>query len=366
MAIRKFLPALLITVIVQNAVCQESYKNSLMAGVRSHYGFIIAHSRELKDVSHTFPWGVETELAWQFMGDKAWQYCYCYPRAGVSFFYTNFDNPDVLGSSWALYVFVEPMIGAENRISGSVRFGGGPNYLDKVYDEETNPENKFYSSPVSFIVMLNAGLNYRINKFWNVRLAGNFNHISNGGIKNPNKGINFPTFNLGVDYNLRPLPYTNKTKNDSILINPWKKRTEISFFSTAKTDIKGQERYLVYGFMGKYSRVTGRLSALSLGLEWASDGADKKEIERNGIMTGGKPADHRYAAFLLGHDLLLGDFNFSVQLGVYVYSPFDRMDEVYQRYGISYHFTGMLFCGINLKAHRHVADFFDFRLGVSF
>ena len=76
--------------------------------------------------------------------------------------------------------------------------------------------------------------------------------------------------------------------------------------------------------------------------------------------------DYKYLAPLIGHDLLLGRFNFQIQLGAYVYSPFKRRDPVFQRYGLSFYATKSFFAGINLKAHRQVADFLDVRVGYSF
>jgi hypothetical protein len=345
---------------------QKEYKNSLILGLRSHYGFIIAHHKELQAASQTYPWGFEAEVNWQLMKKETWQYCFCYPRVGFSFFYTNFDNPDVLGSAYAVYAFVEPVIGAEKKLNFSVRFGMGPNYLDTVYDSITNPENTFYSSHISFIVLLNIGMNYRINDKLNLKLAGGFNHISNTGIKNPNKGINFPTINLGIDYNLRPLPFEQRIKDRSIDLIPKKNRFDITFLSTAKTDIKGHAKYTVYGFIGSYSRVIGRLSAVSTGLEFVVDLADKHEIERVNMTENGKYIDHKYFAFLVSHELLLGKFNFYQQLGVYLYSPFERKDKVYERYGLNFYIFKKFFIGINIKAHRHVADFMDLRAGYSF
>jgi len=42
------------------------------------------------------------------------------------------------------------------------------------------------------------------------------------------------------------------------------------------------------------------------------------------------------------------------------------MDAVYQRYGILFKISDRVFTGINIKAHRHVADFLDLRTGITF
>ncbi len=355
----------LLIILVFTAENRVNSQNGLIPGIKSHYGFIIPHSSTIRDISKSNPWGFEAEWSWQLMSRNAWNYCYCFPRTGISFFYINFANPGVLGSSYAPYVFIEPVLGAEKKFNSSIRFGIGPAFMDKVYDEQTNPENLFYSSVVSFIVLLDVGVNYRFSDRMQVRLSGNYNHISNGGIKNPNKGINFPTASLGLDYNLRDLSYKKHTKIENMNRRSGKWRFDVVGFGTGKTDIKGEKHYPVFGITGTVSRVIGRLSALSGIIEGTNDRADKAEIERREIEENSEFIDHKYLAVLIGYELLIGRFIFSTHLGTYVYSPFKRRDPVYQRYGLVFYLNDRLFIGSNIKAHRHVADFLDFRIGVS-
>lgn len=337
-----------------------------MPGLRGHYGFIIPHTSTLKDITWSKPWGLEAEFAWLLMGENSWKYCFCYPRTGFSFFFVNFGNPEILGNSYALYTFIEPLIGAARKVYGSIRFGLGPVYLDNVYDSVDNPYNRLYSSPLSFVVLLNAGINYRPSDNLTLRISGYFNHISNGGIKMPNSGINYPTLSLGLDYRIRPVPFQYYIKDKSEPLIPYKGRFDVVIFGTGKTDIKGDERYPVAGILTSYIHVLGRVSGLMTGLEFTADYADKHEIERIASTSGAGEVDHKYIAALLGHDLLLGRFNFQIQLGAYLYSPFKRMDPVYERYALSYYFFKPFYLGVSLKAHRYVADFLDIRLGYSF
>jgi hypothetical protein len=344
----------------------QDKKSSFILGIAPHYGFIIKHSAKLDGLTTSYPYGFEITANWQMMDEQSWQYCFCYPRTGVSFFYSNFKNRNVLGSSYALLPFVEPAINGERRLSGFFRFGMGPAYMDKVYDPVTNPENRFFSSHLSFLVHLALGMNLRINDHFNIRVLSDFNHISNGGIKNPNIGINYPTAAIGAEYNFNPLPYTERKKDKSIKLVHYKNRYDFSFFGTGKTAIKGHERYPVFGSAASVSRVVGRQQALSASFEFTADYADREEISKMVLNDNIKIRDYKYAAILAGHELILGKFNFYQQLGWYVYSPFKRKSRFYQRYGINYKINQILFAGINLKAHSEVADFLDFRTGISF
>ncbi len=364
MGLKGILHLLIISQIFVAAYCQD-HKNSLITGVKPHVGFIVKHSGKLEGLTKSFPWGLEIETRWQLMSEKSWQYCFCYPYTGISLFYTSFANKYVLGSAFALYPFVEPAINGDKMVHTSIRFGMGPVYLTNVFDSVSNPENQFYSSHLSFIVHLDVALNFRINEKINTKLSAEFNHISNGGIKNPNLGINFPGVSLGIDYNLRPLPYSIRTKDRSVRLVPYLNRFDFILLGTGKTAVKGSERYPVYGLSVGYSRVIGRQDALISGLEFIFDQAEAEEIEKRSTLYGTEPVDHKYLAFFAGHELILGRFNFYQQLGVYLYVPFKRRDPVFQRYGLNFSLSEHFFVGINLKAHRQVADFLDFRIGFS-
>lgn len=342
-------------------------KSPFITGIRLHYGMIIPHSDKIEPLSHTEPWGVELDLAWHLIPRHIWEYCFCYPRTGFSLLYTNYGNPEIIGSSISLYPFVEPFVGAQRRLNMSVRFGIGPAYVTKVYDEETNPENLFFSSRLAFIAMLNLALNYRPNDRTNLRLAANYNHISNGGVKEPNLGINFPTFNLGIDYSLKPVQFENRSKDKSIEVNPDKNRFEAAVIFSGRDEIDTGEPHMIFGLTSGYSRLVSRVSAFSAGAEWISDRSLRQKIINRNIVDGsGEYIDHNRIALLLGHELWLGRFIFSQQLGIYVYAPYEPRDAVYQRYGLSFFVSDHFLIGVNIKAHRHVANFLDVRLGVSF
>ena len=182
----------------------------------------------------------------------------------------------------------------------------------------------------------------------------------------PNSGINYPTISLGTDYIINPIPFQERMKDKSLRLIPYKGRFDVSILGTGKTEVKGEERYPVAGLFAGYCRTLGRINGLMMGMEFTADFADKHEITRISGTTGNEIVDYKYIAALLGHDLLLGRFNFQIQLGAYIYSPYKRMDPVFQRYALSFYLIKQVFIGINLKAHRHVADFLDMRIGYSF
>lgn len=334
-----------------------------------HRGIILPHSSKIKNVSESNPWGIEMNVSWHLLDKESWKYCYCYPRTGLSLLYINYLNPEVIGSSISLYPYIEPYIGAERKLNASFRFGIGPAYMTKIYDKDSNPENQFVSTHISFVVLLRMALNYRINNVTGIGFTAGFNHISNGGIRNPNLGINFPTMSLNLERYLEKPAFRQFQRQEGLRLDKDTHKFFLEYFATGKAVHKAEERYLVTGMAASYGLVVGRINGLRFGLEAIYDGAVRERIKRDELPDGfeGTP-DYRTLGILFGNDFLLGRFVFYQHLGIYLYEKYTYMDPVYQRYGLSYFLTKSktISVGINLKAHRHNADFLDFRLGYKF
>jgi hypothetical protein len=127
------------------------------------------------------------------------------------------------------------------------------------------------------------------------------------------------------------------------------------------------KRYAVFGFCLNYSRVTGRIFAITAGSEWVSDRSLRERIRIHNMVDGsGDYVDHHRMGMLAGVEWLFGRFIFSQQMGVYVYIPYKDRNPIYQRYGLTFKISDHIYTGLNLKAHANDADFMDMRMGVYF
>lgn len=332
---------------------------ALHTGLHGQYGFIIGHSASIREVATSNPWGVKLDWSWHFRDKRAWSYCQCFPRLGVSMEYVNFGNPDVLGNAYPLSFWVEPVFGAEKRFSTALRFGFGLTWLDQVYDPETNPTNLFFSAPLSFLLLVNANLRYRLDERWSLQLSANYNHISNGGTREPNKGINYPALSFGLDYALRPQLFPNHAPPDRNVPDSLRREWQLTLLGSGQNiNNTDPTRYLLIGLMAQHRWRVRPMHAFTAGAEWVWDFSLREQFRREE-----KEADFQRGALLVGHELWLGRFAFSQQLGVYLYAPGSQTDPVYQRFGLDFRLRQNWFIGMNLKTHLHVADFFDLRVG---
>lgn len=327
--------------------------------VSAHQAFVLVHSREIREIEDAYPRGLQVDLSWQQRDESSFNRCNCFPKLGASFQFWDFDNPEILGYGINAYFFVEPEYGASKFFSFSFRGGFGASILSNPHHPIENPDNQSYSTNIAFALIVAAKGSFRISNRDKIDFSAYYNHISNGGIKQPNKGINYPSLSLGITHNVNDLEYENHHKTD------WKKserqkRLDLTSFVSWK-QVDKDVHVFAPGFEVKYSYQVASLSAITAGMEYLDDNFAKYQYEKNGV-----DDEWRKSSMALGHEFLLGRILFSQQLGIYLYNPDWQGDPVYQRYGFVYRFTDVVGLGINVKAHRQVADLVDYRLSISF
>jgi hypothetical protein len=325
---------------------------------------ILPHYEELKKISQRNIWGFQLDFSKLFMSQKAWSNCNCYSRIGLSFNYFDYRNPEVLGHSYNMILFIEPYLNFNSRFRTSIRAGMGLNYLDQVYDEKTNPENLYYSSPISGILVLNFNLNYLIREQYQVNLGMNFNHISNGGLKMPNKGMNFPTLSLGMDYILNSQPLVSQKKQPGLKSKPFHYYGRLfwSIRTVEANEMYEEAKKLMVGLEGGLIKGITNINGFLLGAEFSYDGSFHEISDR---------VQEQYSPFVAsihaGHAFVIGRFSFTQQMAYYAFRDFPSTSKsFFQRYGIFYNIGKIISLGFSMKAHGHVAEHMDVRIGVEF
>lgn len=353
---------LLISFLMVCTICNAQVpKPALGLGLNAHYGFIFAHSQNIQNSDQSRPFGLDIDMAWQLLDEKTWKTCRCFPRMGFSATWFNYDN-SVLGHSFNGIYFIEPAFVLGKGLQLGIKGSLGLSYLSNPYDAGSNPNNLSYSMPFAGYIGLSLGFHFPIMPTWEGSLFANYFHISNGGIKDPNKGIDWPTLSGGIAYKIRaqPLPQWKKSKTEKIETTP-----QVSVYGLLASRIVAvgdKERYLIYGFGLQMSRQISSLNELCVGAEWHTDLALGEHLRRQNRTE----PDPSFGGLLLGHGFLLGRFVFSQHIGFYVYRPVRDFDRLYHRYGLMYNAGRHWQTGINFKAHAQYAHFMDFRLGYLF
>lgn len=348
---------------VDEAFTQEkndSISSVKLIGLKINKGSVLIHSRELRAIEDSYPTGIELDLAWHKISQKAWESCQCYPKLGISLTYWGYDNKRVLGQGLVGLFYVEPVFNTRGKVNYSIRAGFGLSYQNSPYDSLINPDNLSYSTYLAFPLQLGGTVHFRIKSRWLLNASFMYNHFSNGGIREPNKGINWPSIGLGLAYYLKEFEFKKRAHTNWRDKGPPQKRLDFTFFM-AFEEPRSKLYLFSPGLEIKWSKQFARINAFSLGGEVMYDNGTRYVIEERG-----DEASPVKAGLAFGHEFLLGRVLFSQQFGVYIYKPYPVNSDAYQRYGLVYRITKNLSAGINLKAHGHVANFLDFRAGISF
>ena len=324
--------------------------------VGGDYGELILHSKDIRPIGPSSPYGIGVQFSYWLLKENSWKYCHCYPRVGVSLNYHNYDNPPVLGYGIPLYGFLEPWYKLTPRLYFTLRGAAGYGWLSKPYNEVTNPLNQSYSLHFTPYIMVGTGLGFKLTDQWRTSLQIRYNHSSNGGLREPNKGLNYPTAHLSLSYSWKDISFTEKEKIPLSQLT-MKRYLNVSAFIASKSIDASHTTYAVPGVEVSYTHQFTRTSAFSGGVEWINNLAYRERIERQNLNV-----DHNEVSILGGHRFLLGNFTFSQMIGVYLYDPYDTTPDWYQRYSLTWFPWEQLGIGTALKAHGHVAEFLDVRL----
>jgi hypothetical protein len=342
-----------------SAVSGIPMQKTTAVSLEGHYGSIFAHSADVLNTAGARPLGLHLNVGRQQYGEGAWAKYGCLPRTGLTLAYYDFDN-EVLGRGLTAAYYFEPTFPISQRLTLAVRGTLGLAWLSNPYHSGQNPTNLSYSTPLSAYLALGVSTYLRLNPKWSVVLSGNYQHVSNGGLRQPNKGINWPTAGIGVDHTLRPVPLGRPGRR--VRSQEWRSaipRKDFYVFGGIQNVAAGESaQFPIIGAGATYSRQIGRINSLTAGVEAHMDYALREQLARDSLTH----LSAVRAGVLLGHEFLLGKVLFSQQMGFYAFQQTPYFPRLYQRWGLLYRFGRSFSAGINLKAHGHIANFWDVRL----
>lgn len=340
-------------------------------GTNAYYGGVLRYKPEMPKLKLTDLYGFELYAVKQTTGDKPWQARFNFPQVGYTFEYFNYGEPQELGEVYSLGTYLDFTANPAKKNQLRLNIGTGLVYSTKVYDAETNPDNKAISSKISYILRGTIHYEFKVSSNYYLNLNMAFRHYSNGKLNMPNNGMNFPAVGVGVRYT--PQPREIAYFKDSTRTFDKKTRLNISFskawrevwredykhhaFSTSIYASKGITKYndLLLGIDGFWYDEESMFRAHA---SWAEDNPNV-------------PADYqpdtngKQLALTAGTEVYLGSMSVVIQGGFYLYKPQKIYDATwYQRYGLKYYPHQNIYAQVMLKSHSRTADMVEFGLGV--
>lgn len=315
-------------------------------------GFVYAHDVPVMNVKGTMISGFEIKFNRERQDAEARRYNKKYFNTGFSLGFFHFSKK-FLGDAVVGAYFIEPYLIHNKKFSLSPQAAIGLSYNSNPHNDVSNSENQSYSLYFNPYLSLGVNIALKISEKYSIESTIRFNHLSNGAIYHPNRGLNFQTVSAGVKYDL------NIWKTVEIVPpSEFKWRYDITPFGTWKSIPSDAKRFhALYGLSIQANRKVGWFHALNMGVESLDDLGMKKKFE----IEGKSELNSWRIGILAGHEFLFRKFNFSQQLGVNVFNEISAIGRLYHRWGLYYRIAPGWMVGSNFSAHKLKANFLDFR-----
>jgi hypothetical protein len=328
-----------------------------------YFGYKLYAGKVLKHISlgeynvNSYPQA--HEIRWgQLLLDKNFKSLYrCNLNKGYLLNYTSFKDSR-LGNAFILGYYLNPSMAIGDKFLLSIATSGGLAYTTKPNRSGASDQNRYYSTYLNFYGHLGVELIYKLNNRVGLSLGYQQNHLSNGGYKMPNFGINWITGSIGMNYNLtqQPEPYWLPLNNSLLASNHFEVATYIGYADLNITT--SEKKYFINGVILQYGR-RGILHGWNIGTELAYDPMHSDRAKIRSIDN----ASTMLWSVYLGHEFILGRLIFSQLLGYHLQSTKGiYKSPFYNRLGLVYPLTKKIGIGTNVKIQSGTALFVDFRV----
>lgn len=336
-------------------IAQEN--SSVVLGKSLYYGNILAHSKAIAALATANPFGASFSVAWQSNKSTATESSPIRAKRGFRFAYTHFGNPQQLGEAYQITAFTEPFLGSNRKLFLSFPLDAGVSYLTQIYHPIHNPDNLFFGSPISFYLGVGAQLNYRFGKQSLANIGVAYQHISNGGMKAPNKGMNYPSLTASYCYYLNQANW-QRLEPISAEAAPANHLLQLFLFGSFKTVPNPDLLVPMCGAQILYARSLNIWHHLIIGSELLHNTFKKEWLSRQEIQVNAWEK-----SLQAGYELRIGKTSLMLLMGAEVLNDNRLNTMLYQRYVLVQKLGNRFLLAGTLKANGHVADIFDLRLG---
>ncbi len=346
---------------------QHKKKSIKYLDVRVENGAMLGNGFEVADqlAQSSYYNGVDIRLGFR-MSDPNDLYSNVYrrPYFGVGWYSSTFHQAEI-GEPNALYFFLTIPFAFEKLKKWTFSYSGafGLSYNFNPYDSLSNPANIFVGSYRNCYVHLALTVNYKFNEKWALNGSIGFKHFSNGSFKLPNYGINLIPVTLGVSYKLskenihqfkKPIP--NYLKHN--LVN-------ISFMAGSKNYEVGGDNYLKAALSVNFLRQVSYKYRIGLGLDLFYAAGAPLRIDSD---ASDFSKSYSYAIVGSWEWVLTKRLYVPLGIGIYLHRNIENneLTPFYERAGIRYRLSKHIHAGLTIKAHKGVADFFEWTVGYTF
>ncbi len=314
-------------------------------------------------------------------GRKKWHQLHHYPTFGIGvnkFFFRPSDN--LFGNPFSTYLFFNEPLAHFKKSKLAYDFDVGLSYGWRPYDPQSNPEQKVIGSSVNFIVMFGLQYEFKISNRFDGTIGANLNHMSNGRIRSPNRGVNQYAANVSFTYRIAPRKPKGYFGSDvSFLapdkihhnIDPFKSMNEFYVVGSAGVvttfnNIDNHIYYFVSCVSADVAHHYSYKSKFGAGLDLFYD-ASLVEDYQSEYPSGNVPSYLFYwPGVHISHEYMVHRWTLITQAGLNLKVP-NNKGIWYGRIGLRYDLSKAIFVRASLRVYNQFySDFIEWGVGYSY
>lgn len=310
------------------------------------------------------------EIGRQTDGSEGWHRLYGMPSYGFGFSIARFQNSVSHGIPLEAYTFFTwPFVGFTDRLDLATEFGMGLSWNWQQVNQQTAASDTVLSSNLNARIDWGFYLRYISTPRLILYTGVDFTHRSNGGLVQPNKGINVLGPKVALQYGLGPAPPRHPTVNRPAFRPSW----ELVIGGAAGIkDVAEQTSPVMRQDFGVFHTTAAlqhqfyQYGKIAYGADLTYDGGTgAKSTIVNGVIERSRAAaEDRWAGGVYGgYEHLIGRFSVFAHVGVTVargFSAESAPSRVYERLGWRYRLSDHFWAMVAIRAiDGNEADFLE-------
>lgn len=323
--------------------------------------------------------GYHVSARYQTDGSREWEQVFGNPSFGLGVFAADLHADRDIARPLAVYGTFNTTARSWEKlkwdywVSFGIAIGGNP------YHMEMNP-NPTLGTKTNMYIGVGSAFKYKLAHMFDLGLGLSFNHLSNGAMKTPNKGLNVVAPQLSLTYHPEGFAPVHKISSRNL---PFEKSDKIElsgFYGRKNVFYRGVNRefladpydgfnFTITGMEGLYMRKFSYKSSAGFGVGITYDDSYNYDLFVDGPVVN-KRKRFENARLLLSvlpsYRLSVNNLHVNVQAGYYPFKKTRQYDEFrfFQRVGIQYEFNNRMFASFGINAFDfHRANYLEWRLG---
>ena len=314
---------------------------------------------------------VTVEVGRQTDGSQEWHRLYGIPSWGLGVSLASFSNGAHHARPIEVYTFFSwPFLRLNDRLDLTTDFGMGVSWSWKEFDGDTASESSVLGSDLNARIDWGFYLRYATTPRTRVYIGADYTHRSNGGMVQPNLGINTIGPKVSLQYNLAPGTSNQRLKQPAPPFTPsWE--FVIGGAASVKNVADGtpptqRKDFGATVLTSAAQRQFYRYGKFSLGTDLTYDGSTGARLDEADTRWRPNAGERWSLGTYGGYEHIIGRFGAIAQVGYFVARGFDNSTKprLYQRLGWRYKVTDRLWSTVGIRMTKgRRADALEFGAG---